>query len=227
MTRDELLNLDRALSRRAFFKRSWTAAGLVASAVAFTGKIEAETNVEIAYRVMGVMGDIVIPEDQDPGFRTFEPGISRYCLDGFVKHVVLAGDEAGYALIVKALNTMNQATTILESAPPFIEMTADAQEDFFTKSFTGVYESQGYGHVLGLTSFLGLFSAKAVFFSNYPRHLATPGLDVQVIPPSSIKTGFDIMGFKGPISPREEAELRAKYYNIEFTPGVDKSHSLL
>ena len=44
---------------------------------------------------------------------------------------------------------------------------------------------------------------------------------------SNVACGFDIMGFGGPISAAEEAQLRAKFFNVEFVPGVDKSHPLL
>jgi hypothetical protein len=36
-----------------------------------------------------------------------------------------------------------------------------------------------------------------------------------------VKTGWQIMGFKGPVGPAEEAQLRARYSNITVNPGVD------
>ena len=143
LTREELLGLDQALSRRAFFRKTWTTAGLLASAAAFQGKLKADTTADIAYAVMGAVGNIVIPVDEDPGYATFEPGISRYCLDGFVKQVVLAGDENGFGYMLRALNTMNEAPSILENGHRFLEMNLDEQEQFYTKCFTGTYENDG------------------------------------------------------------------------------------
>ena len=40
-------------------------------------------------------------------------------------------------------------------------------------------------------------------------------------PPSPVKTGWDIMGYKGPVGPQEESELRAKFFDTEELPGVD------
>jgi hypothetical protein len=228
MTSNSVRALHRQLfSRRAFLQRTWSLGGLLASAAFFEGKIQAASSAEIPYLVMGVIGDLVIPVDEDPGYNTFEPGISQYAVDAFMKHVVLAGDQSGFDALLGAMHTMNEAPPILDFAPKFLDMPPAQQAEFFKNCITGQYENDGYGDVLGLTSFIGLFAAKAVFFSNYPRHLATPGADIQVIPPSSVKTGFDIMGFGGPISAAEEASLRAKYFDVEVEVGIDRSNKLL
>jgi hypothetical protein len=77
--------------------------------------------------------------------------------------------------------------------------------------------------VLTVGAFFCLLSARAVFFSNYPKHLALDS-EFQIYPPSNIRTGFDISGFKGPVGPDEEAALRKKYFDAPTIPGIDFSN---
>ncbi|MEZ5400217.1 MAG: hypothetical protein R2729_11155 [Bryobacteraceae bacterium] len=229
---DAVRELDETLSRRLFFKRTWTAAGLAAGFGLFQsrGRAAARSRAvskEIALAVMGAMGDIVIPVDQDPGYASFEPGISQYALDGFLLHFVLAGNQRGFDTVLGALEIMNDAPEEMDYGPKFLAMTSAAREQYYTDCLTGGFENDGYGDVLGLASFLGLFLPKAVFFSNYPNHIARPGSDIQVFPASAIKTGFDISGFRGPIQADEEQRLRDRFLGIEVLPGIDRTNPFL
>ncbi|MBM3740040.1 MAG: hypothetical protein FJW39_30150 [Acidobacteria bacterium] len=177
-----------------------------------------------AFSVMSAMGDIVIPVDEDPGYATFDPGITEYALDGFVQHFILAGNTVAYETLQGALDLMNEAPPLLDYGPRFLQMSAGLRQQYFTDCLTGAFENDGWGDILGLGAFLGLFAPKAVFFSNYPRHLARPGQDIQVLPASAIKTGWDINRFRGPIQAREEQELRDQYLGIEVLPGIERDN---
>jgi hypothetical protein len=227
MTAEGLRQLDRELSRRVFLRRSFTAAGLVAGWHWFQRKGLAEDSAatpDVAFRVMSAMGALVIPVDEDPGYASFEPGITGYVLESFVQHFVLAGNIVAYEALLGTLRTMHEAPPLIEYGPRFLDMNSGEREKYFTDCLTGQFENEGYGDILGLTAFLGLFAPKAVFFSNYPRHLATPGADIQVLPASDIKTGWDIMGFRGPVSQTEEESLRERFLGIEVLPGIDRNN---
>ena len=228
MTPDGMRQLEREFSRRVFLRRSFTAAGLVAGLGWFESKGLAATSLaavrETAFAVMSAMGALVIPSDEDPGYADFEPGITAFVLDSFVQHFVLAGNKVAYETLLGALETMNEAPPLIEYGPKFLQMNSGERDAYFTDCLAGQFENEGYGDILGLTAFLGLFAPKAVFFSNYPRHLAAPGANFQVLPPSDIRTGWDIMRFRGPISEAEEQSLRDKYLGIEVLPGIDRNN---
>lgn len=226
MWREALRTVDLEFSRRSFLKRTWTAAGLAAFFERSGPELFAAAE-DIPYRVMGAMGDLVIPVDEDPGYRTFDPEISRYALDGFVQHVVLAGARGGLDLVKGALTAMNNAPVEVDYGPRFLDMRLGQREQYFTDCLAGNFENDGYGDLLGFASFIGLFVSKAVFFSNFPNHLANEGEEFQIFKASSIRTGFDIMGFRGPIGKKEEDALREKFLGIEVLPGIDRSNPFL
>ena len=72
------------------------------------------------------------------------------------------------------------------------------------------FENDGVQEILDFIFILSLVGTKATFFSNFPRHRAIRNAEYQVLPASSIKTGWDIMRWKGPVGPEEERQLREK-----------------
>ena len=106
----------------------------------------------------------------------------------------------------------------------FLQMSPAAQDKYFGDILTGQFENDGFGDPLGFASGLSLISTKATFFSNYPNHRAVPGAEFQVRIKGNVKTGWDIMGLRGPVGPQEEAQLRAKYFDAEELPGVDPTN---
>ena len=78
--------------------------------------------------------------------------------------------------------------------------------------------------VQDILAFGGIFlllATKMVFFQNFPHHLANPNAEFQLVLGNNPKTGFDIMGFRGPVGPAEEAALRARAAGAPEIPGID------
>jgi hypothetical protein len=222
-TRTTLEALEQQITRRSFVKGMVKGAGLAAAFDRFGHSLFAQDQGDprLPYHVFAAMGNVIIPVDEDPGWATFEPGITNFGVDVFVRQILLGGIFPAFLGFLNSLIALNEAPFITGYGPRFLEMNLDAQTKYYGDILTGQFENDGYGDVLGYASGLTLISAKGTFFSNYPRHLAVPGAEFQVRAPSDVKTGWDIMGYKGPVGPQEEAELRAKFFNTEGIPGVD------
>jgi hypothetical protein len=176
-----------------------------------------------ALEIFGAIGRVVIPEDDDPGWASFEPGITQYAFDVFMTQIFLVGDQDALNGIIQAFIHFNDIpiTNAVHYNVKFLDMADDAKQKYLTDILIGNFEDSGWQDVIGIAATLGLLSAKLTFFSNYPRHLAVRGAEYQILPASSIKTGWDIMKYKGPVGPDEEKALRAKYQNVQEIPGVD------
>lgn len=224
--RENLAELQSVVSRRAFFSKIAKTAALVAAydkmGPTLFGALSPQ-DLATAQAVYSACCQIVIPVDQDPGWATFEPGISEYGLNVFVGQALLGGNSSAFDGFRGVLAAYNTAPRDMGYGDLFLKMPLDERITFFTNSLTGVYEPDGYGDVLTVAAFFCLLSARAVFFSNYPKHLALDS-EFQLYPASSIRTGFDIMGFKGPVLADEEAALRTKNFDAPTLPGIDFSN---
>lgn len=229
MIRQALQEMERELSRRAFLHAALKGAGAVAvldrfGEGLFAGQPQGDADDPTHMAVYRAIGNLVIPVDQDPGWATFEPEISDYGLNVFVRHVLFSNVELAFQGTLGVFNAMNEIPPTIGYGPHFLDMSTGFQSQFFGDILAGQFENAGVQDVLFIAAFLGLFSVKAVFFSNFPNHLAVPGEEFQVRPSSGVRTGWDIMGYKGPIGPEEEEELRRKFMDIEVLPGIDPSN---
>ena len=225
MTRQSIELLHQELSRRSFFKRTFQAAGIGLALDRFADKLFGQTSTTDPLAVFSAIGNVVVPVDQDPGWATFEPGISDYGLNVFAKQVLLGGNELVFAGLLGTLQAVNDVPPLIGFAPtPFLGMSEALQSQYIGNIISGQFEGYGLQDILFLGAFVGLFSARAVFFSNYPNHLATPGAEFQVRKPSPVKTGWDIIGFKGPVGPEEEKQLRARYFDVPVLAGMDPNN---
>jgi len=229
MIRNAMRELERALSRRDFVRMTVKGAGLVAAVDRFGEKLfgvqpsgAADDRTPLA--TYSAIGNLVIPVDEDPGWATFEPGISEYGLNVFLKQVFFAGDANVFQAILGTYNAFDEAPRQLGYGPKFTQMNPDLQSQYFSDVLSGQFENDGLHDILFLAAFLAVFSTKAVFFSNYPYHLADPDSEFQVRPQTGVRTGWDVMRFKGPVGPEEEKALRKAYANIEVLPGVDPTN---
>ena len=221
--RSTLEALELQITRRSFVSGMVKGAGLAAVFDRFGSSLFAQdqTDPRLPYRVYSAIGNIVVPVDEDPGWATFEPGITNFGVDVFVRQILLGGIFPAFLGFLNSLIAMNEAPVVATYGPRFLDMTEDAQTKYYGDILTGQFENDGFGDVLGYASGLSIVSTKGTFYSNYPRHLSVPGEEYQVRPPSPVKTGWDIMGYKGPVGPQEENELRAKFFNTEELPGID------
>jgi len=225
MTRQSIELLHQELSRRSFFKRTLQAAGIGLCWDRFADKLLAQTSTTDPLAVFSAIGNVVVPVDQDPGWATFDPGISDYGLNVFAKQVLLGGNDLVFQGLLGTLQALNDVPPLIGFAPsPFLGMSEALQAQYIGNIISGQFEGYGLQDILFLAAFVGLFSARAVFFSNYPNHLATPGAEFQVRQPSKVKTGWDIIGFKGPVGPDEEKQLRDRYFDVAVLPGMDPNN---
>jgi len=226
MSLDAILAAHKDLSRRGFFTRTVKAAGIALFWEKYGDRLFGQTVSKTdPAAVIAAMGNIIIPIDDDPGYASFEPGITKYTMGSFIPQVMLGGDPfllSGINSVIQAFNDL--PPVIGYSTNTFLQMSEFAQSAYYGSVLAGGFENYGTQDVMFLAAFVGLFATKGVFFSNYPNHLATPGAEFQVVPASKIKTGWEIIGFKGPVGQAEEAQLRAKYKDHTVLPGMDPNN---
>jgi hypothetical protein len=232
--------LDKTLSRRSFFGALVKTTGLVAAFDRFGPQMfgaesdgRARTPLKpmatgflpLPYVVGSAIGRLVIPEDQDPGWATYDPGITQYMMDVFVNQVVLGGNALVYQGYQGAMSAFNEIPVDIGYANlTFLDMNTDLQTTYFAAALAGLFEDQGVQDILNVAALLTMFASKGTFFSNYPYHIANRGAEFQIIPPHKLKTGWDIMQYTGAIGPDEEAQLRAKAANVQILPGIDTTN---
>jgi hypothetical protein len=232
MRLDSLIELHREVSRRAFLSGLVRLTGITAAlgplaklAGAADGVRRAEDR--LPYDVLGGVGRIVIPVDQDPGWQTFEPEITDYALDVFIGQVFLNGNNLAIDGFKSGLELFHSIPVTVQYGRPFLEMIDSERSKYFSDILTRQFENDGVQELLDFIFILSLVGTKAVFFSNFPRHQAQIGAEYQILPPSSIKTGWDIMRWKGPVGPDEEQALRAKFFDSPILPGVDAKNPFI
>jgi hypothetical protein len=226
MKLDGLIELQREVSRREFLvglvrTASITAALGPLAELARATDANPSTEDRLPYDVLSGVGRIVIPVDEDPGWQTFEPEITNYALDVFIGQVFLNGNGLALGGFKTGLGLFNAIPVTVQYGRPFLEMIDTERSKYFSDILTRQFENDGAQELLDFIFILSLVGTKAVFFSNFPRHQAQLGAEYQILPPSSIKTGWDIMRWKGPVGPEEEQALRAKFFDTPMLPGVD------
>src|SRR4051794_34738361 len=101
MNREGLIEMERELSRRSFF--GLFGKGLVVAAA--IDKMGPSLNAALrtrrpdtahALKVYSAIGNLTIPVDQDPGWSTFDPGISTYGFNTFVRQIFLANNDIAF-----------------------------------------------------------------------------------------------------------------------------------
>ena len=224
INREAMMAAAEHLSRRAFFKRTVKAAGIGLFCDKFGPQLAAQAPAD-PKAVMSAMGNIVIPVDNDPGFATFEPGISDYALNVMTKQVLLGGNELLFGGVLGTMSAFNDIPFLIGyGTRRFLEMPPDLQSTFYAQVLQGGLENYGVQDILFTAAFVGLFSSKATFFSNYPYHLAKPDSEFQILPANKVTTGWDIMGYRGAVGPEEERRLRARYKDHKVNPGMDPNN---
>lgn len=227
MIREALSELDTKFSRRALFHTLFKGAGLAAAFDRFGPNLFAAPETRLPYLVYSALGNIIIPVDQDPGWATFEPDITNFGVDVYVRNVLLGGNFLAFSGFLSTLAALNQIPVQTTYGPTFLTMAPGAQNQYLSDILTGKFESDGFGDIAGFAGGLTLLSTRATFFSNFPNHQAYPGEEYQVRKPIGVKTGWDIMQLRGPIGPDEEKQLRAQYYDSVELPGVDTSNQYI
>jgi hypothetical protein len=233
VTRESMLELHSHMSRRGLFKRTVQAAGIALFWDKFVSQASAQTSAATTatdpIAVLSAMGNVIVPIDQDPGWASWDPAITKYAWNSFVPQVLLGGNailQPSVTLAVQYFNTLPQ--TVGYSIYPFLSMNLAAQTQYYGDVLEGGFQDYGTQDVMFVAAFIGLFACKGVFYSNYPNHLAVPGAEFQApFPATPIPTAWTSIGYKGPVSQAEEATLRAKSAGVTVIPGVDPNNPYL
>jgi hypothetical protein len=106
-------------------------------------------------------------------------------------------------------------------------MSTAVQGQYMSDVLIGNFENDGVQDILAFGGIFLLLATKMVFFQNFPHHLADPNSEFQQVLGNTPKTGFDIMGFRGPVGPAEEIALRAKAADAPEIPGIDLTNPFI
>jgi hypothetical protein len=228
--RKAFLEMERAVSRRAFFgtvlKSIAVGAGSIAALDRFGprmfGQSQSPTDqFNTALQVLSGFGQMVIPVDQDPGWATFEPDITMYALDVYIRQVFNLGVDLAFNGFVSAVNSFNAIPPLISYGPAFLSMSLSARQQYLSDILVGNFENDGVQDIVAFAGVFLLLGAKMVFFQNFPHHIADPNAEFQQVLGNTPKTAWDIIGFKGPVLAAEEAALRARAAGAPEIPGVD------
>jgi hypothetical protein len=225
--RESLVEMEKVLSRRAFFLKIVTGAGVAVAYDRFGARLFGDTprndaaTLDSALQVFGALGRLVIPVDQDPGWATFEPDITRYALDTYVRQVFALGNDLAFGGLTQAIVAFNETPPQINYGPKFLNMSPQAQGNYLSDVLIGNFENDGVQDILSFGGIFMLLGVKQTFFQNFPHHLADANAEFQTLTGFTPKSGWDIMGFKGPIGPDEEKVLRERSVNAPELPGVD------
>jgi hypothetical protein len=219
--------MEKVLSRRAFFVKIAKGAGAAAVYDRFGPKIFGEekrtpqANYEESLKIFSAFGRLVVPVDQDPGWETFEPEITVYGLDTYIRQVFALGNNLAFDGLTQAIVAFNEIPPTIKYGRKFLEMSTDARANYLTSVLIGQFENDGVQDILGFGGIFMLLGVKQTFFLNFPRHAPRRNVEFQQVLGMSPKSGWDIMGFRGPVGPQEEQELRKKSIDAPELPGVD------
>lgn len=226
MNRQGLVEMEREFSRRSFF--GLLGKGLVVAAACdkLGPRLDAalrtrRPDTAHALKVYSAIGNLTIPVDQDPGWSTFDPGISNYGFHTFVYQIFLANNDIAFDAFQDCLIFMDSVPTSVGLNTNFLDMGFPQQNQYLTDILAGNYNTEGWQDILNLAVNASVVSAKTTFYSNYPNHLAKPGAEFQDLPAPAVRTGFYQMGLKGPVGATEEAALRTRFSGVQEVAGVD------
>src|SRR5260221_7516746 len=116
-----LAAMEKTLSRRAMLMNIGKGLGVVAAYDRFGPSLFGATpqtdrqNYLQALQIFGAYGRLVIPVDQDPGWATFEPEITVYGLDVFIRQVFNLGHDLAFNGFTQAVVAFNEHTSELQS----------------------------------------------------------------------------------------------------------------
>jgi hypothetical protein len=210
------------VSRRNFVKHA--SVGAVGAAVAQVRPVAAQraSQLPASYdrvRVMAALGDTLIPSGpEDPGYATLEP----YNITAEVMKGLDSIPDENLALF-------NSESSRIHGDKTFVELSEAQRADYLNMIVDGVNFSDT-GVLEKLRSVYRLVRVRVfvVFYQNYPQHIfprddngvpiITEDNEHQITNPNSpgIVTGWDIAGWKGPMTWEEEEERRAHFKKIDW-----------
>ncbi|HEU5021008.1 MAG TPA: hypothetical protein VFT60_03935, partial [Bryobacteraceae bacterium] len=161
--RKAFLAMEKTVSRRAFFgyalKGVAVGAGALAALDQFGPRLfgAAQTDAErydLGLKVISAFGQMVIPVDQDSGWATFEPNITTYSLDVYIRQVFNLGVDLAFNGYLQAVACFNSLPPLIAYGPEFLTMDVPARSQYLTDILIGNFENNGVQDIL---SFAGIF----------------------------------------------------------------------
>jgi hypothetical protein len=228
--RKAFVEMERVVSRRHFFstvlKGVGVAAGSIAALDRFGPRLFGQSTTptdqfNVALQCVSAFGRMVVPVDADPGWQTFDPDITTYALDVYIRQVFNLGNDLAFNGFVSAVNSFNAIPPLINYGPTFLAMGLPAQQQYLTDILVGNFENDGVQDIVAFAGIFMLLGVKMVFFQNFPHHIADPNAEFQNVLGNNPKTAWDIINFKGPVLAAEEATLRARAQGAPELPGVD------
>lgn len=207
------------VSRRDFLKTTGMGAAVIpAAGVVATQQAQAQGMVDRS-AVIAALGDTIIPSDPgDPGYRTLEPyNITAEVMKGLTG---LADD---------ALATFDSGAASFFSGKTFLELGESERADYLNLIIDGSrIADDGLRGTLQSVYRLTRIRVLVIYYQNYPEHrLPRDANDVPILPPGDthqitnpnterVVTGWDVAGFRGPLTWEEEERRREYYKKIDW-----------
>jgi hypothetical protein len=207
------------VSRRDFLKTTGMgAAAIPATLVGVSTQVQGQAAVDRS-AVIAALGDTIIPSDPgDPGYRTLEPyNITAEVMKG------LSG------LSDDSLAAFNNSAASFFSGKTFLELSESQRADYLNLIIDGSrITDQSLKGQLQSVYRLTRIRVLVVYYQNYPEHrLPRDANDVPILPPGDthqitnpnterVVTGWDVAGFRGPLTWEEEERRRAYYKKIDW-----------
>lgn len=207
------------VSRRDFLKTTGAGtAAIAAVAPAVSTPLVAAQAVD-RHAVFAALGDTIIPsEPNDPGYKTLEPyNITAEVMKGLTgikdEDVALFNSSASAFFAGKSFLNLNEA-----ERADYLRMIIDGSKVTDKQALTKLQS------VYRLTRLRVLVT----YYQNYPEHrIARDANDVPILPagdthqitnPNTTKlvTGWDVAGFRGPLTWDEEEKRRAIYKKLDW-----------
>jgi hypothetical protein len=208
----------KGVSRRDFLKTSGAGAAALTAVSTATPEVQAQSSASRT-QVFAALGDTIIPSDPgDPGYRTLEP----YNITAEVMKGLTGLQDADVALF-------NTSAGQFFSGTSFVDLDEDQRAEYLRLIIDGsrISDDSLRGKLQSVYR-LTRVRVLVVYYQNYPEHrLARDKNDVPILPPGDqhqitnpnterIVTGWDVAGFRGPLTWEEEERRRAYYKTIDW-----------
>ena len=210
------------VSRRDFLKTTGMGAAAIPTTLVgiSTQQVQGQAGTAVdRSAVIAALGDTIIPSDPgDPGYRTLEPyNITAEVMKGLTG---LSDDN---------LAAFNNSAASFFSGKTFLDLSESQRADYLNLIIDGskIADQQLRGQLQSVYR-LTRIRVLVIYYQNYPEHrLPRDSNDVPILPPGDthqitnpntdrVVTGWDVAGFRGPLTWEEEERRRAYYKKIDW-----------
>jgi len=210
------------VSRREFLKTTGMGAAAIPTTLVgiSTQQVQGQAGTAVdRSAVIAALGDTIIPSDPgDPGYRTLEPyNITAEVMKGLTG---LSDDN---------LAAFNNSAASFFSGKTFLDLSESQRADYLNLIIDGskIADQQLRGQLQSVYR-LTRIRVLVIYYQNYPEHrLPRDANDVPILPPGDthqitnpntdrVVTGWDVAGFRGPLTWEEEERRRAYYKKIDW-----------